>query len=58
MGFSEWLLLESTSSATLVVDGGASVMRLLFFSVIAAVERLVDRDFHCFLQLDVWLGSV
>jgi len=35
----EWLLPESTLSATLEVNGGASVLGLRFYSIIAAVER-------------------
>ena len=54
----KWLLLESTTLATLVDNGGDSVLRLWFRSVVTAVERLVGGAFHCFLQLDVWLGSV
>jgi len=33
------------------------VLRLQLLSVIAAFERLIDRAFHCFLHLDVRLGS-
>ena len=49
----EWWLLESALSATLVVYRRVSVLRIRFCSVVVAVERWV-----CFLQLDVWLGSV
>ena len=46
LGAREWLILESTSSASLVVDRGASVIWLRFFSVVAVVERLVGGTFH------------
>jgi len=35
----EWLLLESALSVTLKVNGGASVLQLRFYSVVAAVKR-------------------
>jgi len=54
----ERLLLESAMSASLEVNGGASVWQLHFRFVVAAVERWVSGAFHWFLQLDVWLGSV
>ena len=53
----EWLLLESALHTTMEVNGGASMLRLWFCSIIA-VERWVGEAFHCLLQLDVWLGSV
>ena len=34
------------------------MLRLWFCSVVAAVKRWVGGAFHCFLQLDIWLGSV
>ena len=54
----KWFLHESTTLATLVVDGGISMLRLWFCSIDTMVERLVCRAFHCFLQLDIQLGSV
>jgi len=54
----ECLLLESTTHVTLVIDGEVSVLRFWFSYIVTTVERLDGRAFHCFLQLDVWLGSV
>ena len=45
----KWLLLESTSSTNLIVDGGVSVMRIWFFFIVAAIERLASGAFHCLL---------
>jgi len=45
----EWTLLESALPVTRVVDGGASVMWLRVFSIIAVIERLVGEALHCFL---------
>jgi len=41
-----------------VIDGGASIMWLWSLPVIATVERLIGGAFHCFLQVDVWLGLI
>ena len=54
----ERLLLESDLFVNLEGNGGASVLWLRFCTVVVAAERWVSGVFHCFLQLDVWLGSV
>ena len=58
MRVKERTLLESALPVTQVVDGGAFVMWPRVLSVVTTVERLVDGAFHCFLQLDIRLGSV
>ena len=63
---SEWVLLsvleqmfpKSALLATRVIDGEAFVIWLWSLFVIAMVERRVGRAFHCFLHLNVRLGSV
>ena len=37
----EWCLLEGTTPTTLVIDGGVSMSRLWFCSIITATERLI-----------------
>jgi len=54
----ECFLLESALSASLDVDRGVSMLRFRFCSLIIVVERLVSGAFHCFLQLNGWLGLV
>jgi len=54
----EWLLLESTTPATLVTDRGSPCYGFGFAPSSPRLKKLVGGAFHCFLQLDVRLDSV
>ena len=53
----ECLLLEGELPPILVTSIGQSlVMRIYLFSVVVALERVVDRTIHSLLQLNIRLG--
>jgi len=53
----ECLLLEGGLPPILVTSIGQSlVMRIYLFSVVVALERVVDRTIHSLLQLNIRLG--